>query len=71
MRKWKLTSFGIEIKMKLIGLGETQEWLIEQIKLRTGLYMDSSYLYKLMTGQSNNPKLKAVIEDILQIKASA
>ncbi|MBE6831683.1 MAG: XRE family transcriptional regulator [Ruminococcaceae bacterium] len=68
MRKRQLTSLGLEIKMELFSAGQTQEWLIEQVKKKTGMYVDSSNLYKLMTGQSNSKKLKNAICDILQIQ---
>lgn len=68
MPKRPLTPFGIEIKTKLISIGQTQEWLIAQAHSKTGMYVDSSNLYKLMTGQLNSKKLESAICDILQIQ---
>jgi hypothetical protein len=67
MLKRLLTPLGAEIKTKLISLNETQEWLIGQVKERTGMYVDSSNLYKLMTGQLNSKKLEGAIKEILHI----
>lgn len=69
MLKRALTPFGEEIKTKLIALNETQEWLIGQAKEKTGMYVDSSNLYKLMTGQLHSKRLENAIRDILKISA--
>ncbi len=66
MPKRALTPFGIAIKTKLIVIGQNQEWLIGQAREKTGMYVDSSNLYKLMTGQLNSQKLESAIKDILQ-----
>lgn len=47
----KLNEFGIKVKHRLIDLEEPQTWLIEEVRKRTGKYMDSGYLSKLMTGK--------------------
>ena len=62
-----LTPFGLSVKTKLLKSGQTQEWLIAQAKERTGMYVDSSNLYKLMHGQLNSEKLESAIREILQI----
>ncbi len=67
MPKRPLTPFGIEIKTKLLSLGETQEWLISQTKGKTGMYVDSSNLYKLMTGQLHSRRMEDAIREILKI----
>ena len=67
MRKRALVPLGVEIKTKLISTGQTQEWLIEQAKSKTGMYVDGSSLYKLMTGQLNSPRLEGAIKEILQL----
>lgn len=63
----KLTVFGKQVKYRLIDLGKTQTWLQEQITEKTGLYMDSSYMYKVLTGQKNSPKVVHAIREILDI----
>ena len=45
------SDFGKAVKIRLIELEKTQDWLIERVKERTGDYFDSSYLYRLMTGR--------------------
>lgn len=62
-----LTSFGREIKKRLIDLGKPQYWLIEEVAERTGLYFDRSYMYKIQTGQLSTPKIVRAIQDILEL----
>jgi hypothetical protein len=63
----ELTAFGKQIKYRLIDLGKTQTWLQKQITEKTELYMDSSYMYKVLTGQKNSPKVVQAIREILDI----
>ena len=64
----KFTVWGLQVKMELLHRGKTQSWLEEEITKRTGLYMDDSYIYKILTGQRNAPKVVTAINEILQIK---
>lgn len=41
----QFTAFGKEVKKKLVDIDHTQAWLIEQVRGRTGLYLD----YSIMT----------------------
>lgn len=59
--------FGKEVKKKLVGIDQTQKWLIDQISKKTGLYMDGFYLHKILTGQSKNHKIVAAIREILDL----
>lgn len=61
------TAFGVEVKKKLIDLGQSQVWLAEQVGKETGLFVDGGYIYKILTGRRNAPKIKASIENILGI----
>lgn len=61
----KICQYGKEIKKRLVDIDKTQEWLIGKVAEDTGLFFDSSYLYKVLTGKNNNPKIKASIEKIL------
>lgn len=63
----KLTEFGKQVKFKLIDLEWSQTKLIDLVKEKTGLYFDSSYLNKVMTGDSTNPKVVTAIREILEI----
>lgn len=62
-----ITPFGKSIKYRLIDLEKQQNWLIEQVKGKTGLYFDSSYLYKVMIGVNNSPTIIGAICEILGI----
>lgn len=62
-----LTEFGKLIKKRLIDLNKTQAWLIERLQEETNLYVDSSYLYKIMHGVNNSPKILAAIANILDL----
>jgi hypothetical protein len=47
---------------------QTQKWLEEEITKKTGLYVDSGYMHKILTGQRNAPKIVEAICDILNIE---
>ena len=57
-----------KVKYRLIDLGKNQRWLEEQIKEKTGLYVDSSYLSKIYNGERNAPKIRKAICEILEIE---
>lgn len=61
----KLSDYGKKISKRLIDLDKTQVWLIEQVKQKTGLYFDDSYLYKIKTAQVATPKIISAIDEIL------
>lgn len=63
----QFTAFGKEIKKKLVDIDRKQVWLIEQVKNKTGLYFDDSYLYKIQTGRIATPKIVAAIREILDL----
>ena len=56
-----------KVKYRLIDLKKNQKWLEEQIKEKTGLFVDSSYLSKIYNGVRNAPKIRAAICEILGI----
>lgn len=60
--------FKKKAKIRLIELGKSQKWLEEQVREKTGLFFDSSYLAKIFNGERNAPKIKAAICEILNIK---
>jgi hypothetical protein len=64
----KISDFGLCVKTELLKLNQTQKWLEEKVTERTGLYIDSGYMYKILTGQRNAPKIVETICDILSIK---
>ena len=64
----KFSDFGLCVKMKLLQSGKEQKWLEEAISEKTGLYVDSGYMHKILTGQRNAPKIVAAIKEILNIE---
>lgn len=64
----QLTAFGKDIGKRLIDLNKPQTWLIEEVRSKTGLYFDDSYMYKIKTGQLSTPKIVQAIRDILEIQ---
>lgn len=65
----KISDFGLCVKIELLKINQSQKWLEEEITKRTGLYIDSGYMYKILTGQRNAPKIVESICDILNIKS--
>ena len=63
----KICDFGKEIKKRLIDIDHTQEWLISEVRKDTGLFFDSSYLYKIMSGRQKNPTITNSIKKILHM----
>ena len=64
----KLSEFGKDISKRLIDLSTPQTWLIEEVRNKTGLYFDDSYMYKIKTGQLSTPKIVQAICEILDIQ---
>ena len=67
MEMCKFTEFGLCVKDKLLRKGKEQKWLEEEVRNRTGLFVDSGYMYKILTGQRNAPKIVQAICEILDI----
>lgn len=64
----KFTDFGLCVKTELLRTGREQKWLEEAVSEKTGLYVDGGYMYKILTGQRNAPKIVAAICEILNIR---
>lgn len=60
-------AFGKTVKKRLLDLDKTQKWLIEQINGKTGLYVDGSYLWKILAGKRRPPQIIDAIKQILEI----
>ena len=69
MEVCKFTEFGLCVKTELLRQGKEQKWLQERINEKTGLFVDSGYMYKILTGQRNAPKIVQAICEILGIEA--
>ena len=67
----KFTEFGLCVKTELLRQGREQKWLQERITEETGLFVDSGYMYKILTGQRNAPKIVQAICNILDIEIPA
>lgn len=46
---------------------ESQEWLISQIRGRTGLFCDGGYLYKIFVGERNALSIVSAINEIWRV----
>lgn len=64
----KFSDFGLCVKTELLRLGKEQKWLEEAVTEQTGLFVDSGYMYKILTGQRNAPRIVEAIRNILNIK---
>lgn len=67
----KFSDFGLCVKTELLRTGKEQKWLEETVSEKTGLYVDSGYMYKILTGQRNAPKIVSAIREILNIEVGA
>lgn len=61
----RATDFGKEVKKRLIDMDKKQTWLIEEVRARTGLYFDDSYLSKILTGKLSTPGIIHAIREIV------
>ena len=66
----KTTDFGKSVKIKLVELDKTQDWLIQRVREKTGMYCDSAYLWKVLNGVLAPPKIIRAICEILDIEYS-
>jgi hypothetical protein len=64
----KFSDFGLSVKTELLRQGKEQKWLEEAVSEKTGLFVDNGYMYKILTGQRNAPKIVDAICEILSIK---
>lgn len=52
-------------------MDKSQEWLIEQLKRKTGKFVDSSLLNKILTGKSNSLTIKSALDEIIKERNTA
>ena len=64
----KFTDFGLCVKTKLLQMGMDQKQLEAAVSEKTGLFVDNGYMYKILTGQRNAPKIVDAIREILDIE---
>lgn len=68
-RKKPVSDFGISVKLELMKRNKTQNWLIEEVKkLNPTMFIDSSVLNKVLTGQVRSGKIVNSVKEILEIK---
>ena len=67
----KYSAFGLLVKTKLLQIGKTKKWLEQTVAEKTGLFVDGGYMYKILTGQRNAPKIVEAICEILNIEKEA
>lgn len=68
LRKRIPTEFGRAVKDRLQEIGMTQDELIDAVKKESGKFLDSGYLYKILTGQRAAPKIARAIREVLEIQ---
>lgn len=56
------------VKYRLIDLGKNQKWLENEVRKKTGLFVDSSYLNKIFKGERQAPRIVTAIREILDIR---
>lgn len=66
----KFSDFGLCVKTELLRQGKEQKWLEDAVSEKTGLYIDGGYMYKILTGRRNAPKIVAAICEILNIQGA-
>ena len=64
----KFSDFGLVVKTELLRQGKEQKWLEEAVSEKTGLYVDGGYMYKILTGRRNAPKIVEAICEILNLQ---
>lgn len=64
----KFSDFGLCVKTELLRQGKDQKWLEKAVAEKTGLFVDNGYMYKILTGQRNAPKIVSAIREILNIQ---
>ena len=68
MNDSKFSDFGLEVRIRLLKMGKTQKWLQEEVREKTGLFVDGSYLNKILTGEREAPKLVNAIKEVVGMK---
>lgn len=66
-REREITDFGKEVKKKLIDQDKTQKWLASEVRNRTGIKSDQSYINKIIRGEKTSSRVTATISEILGI----
>lgn len=62
------SSYGKEVCKRLVDMDKQKVWLMEEIRKRTGLYMDSSYLNKILNNGKGSQKILEAIHDAIGVR---
>lgn len=58
---------GVRVKHRLLDLGKRQAWLIEEMKKKDPeMYLDSSYMTRLLDGREKSAPKMTLINQILE-----
>lgn len=60
-----MTKFRYGVKIGLMRAGKNQQWLCREVNRRTGLYIDSAYMSRIIAGERNPPRILYAICEIL------
>ena len=66
--KMPLSEFGMSVRIRLLEMGATQKWLVEEVQKKTGLYFDARYLYRILTEKSASKRVVSAIKEILEME---
>lgn len=64
------SNFGVAVRINLLKIGKTQDWLIEECRSKTGLYLDTGYMWRILSGRRKSPKIRHAICEILDLNES-
>ena len=67
MNLGKFSDFGLRVKTELLRTGRDQKWLQGVVSEKTGLFVDNGYMYKILTGKRNAPKIVDAICEVMDI----
>lgn len=62
------SKYGKEVCKRLVDMDKQKVWLMEEIRKRTGLYMDSSYLNKILNSGKGSQKVLDAIHDTIGVR---
>ena len=62
------TDYGKKVRIRLVELDKSQSWLIDRVKEKTGMFVDSSVLNKVLTNRLNSEPIINAINEILDFK---
>lgn len=68
MNAAQITEFGKAVKKRLIDVGRNSDWLVDEVRAKTGLYFDSAYLSRVLRGINNSPKIIDAIRSVLDLR---